>query len=212
MTMNLNSEFFRKAAESEAESCISVGGYLLWPEIIYTNSPFPYKPQVIGANSIVLAGPTLRTPGTGWRNEAIRSLVDLGFSGKIIVPERHDGATLPPDKHKEQCEWEWSYLQQAGTIVFWVCRNMETLPGLTTNIEFGYWMAKAPQKLVIGWPEDAEHVRYMELLWDSVTTVSDIPRYPVAHNLQSLMEMAVQHNRVNANVTKTIQKFLRPGN
>ena len=37
---------------------------------------------------------------------------------------------------------------------------MKTLPGLTTNVEFGAWVGSG--KVVFGAPEGAPHVRYLE--------------------------------------------------
>ena len=43
--------------------------------------------------------------------------------------------------------------------MFWVPREMNTLPGLTTNIEFGFWARSG--KTVFGAPPSACDVQYM---------------------------------------------------
>lgn len=106
--------------------------------------------------SVFLAGPTLRdNPGrlTPWRDEAIGVFKDFCFDGSLYVPEPYGG------NYKEQILWEERHLDLCDCVLFWVPRNMKTLPGLTTNVEFGDWMRSG--KVVLGFPSDAEHVSYL---------------------------------------------------
>ena len=63
-----------------------------------------------------------------------RKLARLGFDGAVFVPEPRDGAWTPD--YDGQITWEEAGLHRADCILFWVPRDMETLPGLHTNVEF----------------------------------------------------------------------------
>ncbi|MFA6158372.1 MAG: nucleoside 2-deoxyribosyltransferase domain-containing protein [Candidatus Paceibacterota bacterium] len=108
--------------------------------------------------SIFLAGPTPRDKDVpSWRPEAIRLLEELGFDGVVFVPEAGD-STWKRD-YTDQVEWEEKYLNSADITLFWVPREMQTMPALTTNVEWGMWYDSG--KAVLGHPEGAQHVRYL---------------------------------------------------
>src|SRR5262249_18318687 len=89
--------------------------------------------------SIFLAGPTPRRADVrSWRPEALEVLRDLGFSGTVLVPERRDWAVR--FSYLDQVEWEYAGLEACSVLAFWVPREMETLPGFTTNVEFGRYV------------------------------------------------------------------------
>lgn len=94
-----------------------------------------YSDQEVIKNekSIFLAGPTPRSLDVEtWRKSAISILKNLGFDGVVYVPElEHDNRTFNYDN---QVWWEREALHTANTIVFWIPRDMKTLPALTTNI------------------------------------------------------------------------------
>lgn len=111
--------------------------------------------------SIFLAGPSPRDKETvSWRNEAIDIFMDIDFKGTILIPELRDtfSNTFEYDK---QINWEEMALKKASIILFWIPRELEKLPGFTTNIEWGYWVAKAPDKLVLGAPDNAPKMDYI---------------------------------------------------
>ena len=106
--------------------------------------------------SIFLAGPTLRhnlKDFTPWREEAIKLFITHKFNGNIFIPEPFQG------DYAKQILWEEYHLEKCSCILFWIPRDMQTLPGLTTNIEFGEWMKSS--KVVLGFPEEAEHISYL---------------------------------------------------
>jgi 8-oxo-dGTP pyrophosphatase MutT (NUDIX family) len=124
-------------------------------KVVYAKEELPT--EVV--KSIFLAGPTPRNLETkGWRPEALELLENLGYDGHVFVPEPRDGKFS--GDYVDQVEWETQALNQADLIIFWVPRDMRTLPGLTTNVEFGLWADTG--KCVLGTPMGAEHVRYLQ--------------------------------------------------
>jgi 8-oxo-dGTP pyrophosphatase MutT (NUDIX family) len=114
-------------------------------------------------HSVFLMGPTRRArygPAESWRGEAIRILEGLGFAGEVFVPEPSDGRWA--DDYSEQVAWEDAALRRADRILVWLPRDMATLPGLTTNDEWGYWKGRDPARLVLGAPPEAASVRYQQ--------------------------------------------------
>lgn len=124
-------------------------------EIVYVgeSSPKSFK------RSLFLAGPTPRDKQVkSWRPEALQFLEDIGYDGVVFVPEA---------KHSEydivwewQVRWEEKCLNMSDCIVFWVPRELKTMPALTTNDEWGTW--KNSGKVVFGCPDDAEKTRYQK--------------------------------------------------
>lgn len=113
--------------------------------------------------SIFLAGPSPRKSDVqSWRPKAIEILKEAGFEGTILVPERKDWSVQ--FDYIDQVKWEQAGLKLASIIVFWVPRNMETMLGLTTNVEFGYWVSKSPKRVVYGRPHGAANTRYLDWL------------------------------------------------
>jgi len=117
--------------------------------------------QEPGLKSIFLAGPSPRgDKGYNWRPDALSILRGLRFDGYVYLPLLDDGGWL---KHFEkQMDWELEHLEKADVIAFWVPRDLETLPGLTTNIEFGMYLKSG--KIVLGSPPEATNMRYMTRL------------------------------------------------
>jgi len=108
--------------------------------------------------SIFLAGPTPREKNVDekylWRKEVIKILEKKGYDGTVFSPDFH------AKSYEEQVEWENKCLNIADCILFWIPRDMEVLPGFTTNIEYGEWMKSG--KIVLGFPETAKKVRYLK--------------------------------------------------
>lgn len=117
---------------------------------------------ILARKSIFLAGPTPRDEAVhSWRPYAIKLLREMGFDGVVYVPEYETGEVL--HNYDNQIEWEWKALDQAGAILFWVPRNLETMPAFTTNVEFGYWVRD--DRAFYGRPSSAVLVRYLDSLY-----------------------------------------------
>ncbi len=122
--------------------------------------PTPLPPLSRDRVVIFLAGPTPRSASVpSWRPRAIALLQPLlPATSLLLAPEPKDGQYL--HDYDEQVSWEEAGLCAADVILFWIPRDMGTLPGLTTNIEWGVW--RATGKCVLGFPESAASCRYLE--------------------------------------------------
>lgn len=132
--------------------------------------------------SIFLAGPTPRDPSVdSWRPQAMQLLWDLGYDGHVFIPEDRNGKVEMD--YTDQVEWETEALNRADVIVFWVPRNLKTMPAFTTNIEWGKWADSG--KAVLGAPDDAPKMKY---LYEDAKTL----KVPVFHDLKSTLAEAVK--------------------
>ena len=130
-------------------------------QIIYPDTP------ITEPSDLYLAGPTPRDPDVlSWRIEALDILNQNHFPGIVCVPERESWKDY---NYIDQVEWEYKGLQKALKIIFWVPRDLKTLPGLTTNVEFGYWLALRPHNVYYGRPINAPKTRYLDWLYQKHT-------------------------------------------
>ena len=140
--------------------------------------------QDYGLGSIFLAGPTPRSKDVkSWRPEFIDVLDKKRVKCSVFVPETSKGDWL--GNFEKQCNWEYEHLHKASVIVFWVPRELETMPAFTTNVEFGFWMAKAPGRVFYGRPDNTPKTKYLDWLYAKQTSgmspVSNIE--DLAHNV-----------------------------
>lgn len=124
-----------------------------------------------------MAGPTRRNQphliSWSWRFECIELFKKHEFDGSLIVPEF--ASPKKSEKSKTQIAmWEFRGLQLAKVILFWIPRTPELI-GLTTNCEWGYWMARERQKMIYGRPDDAYRTDYLDAMWraDADATLND---------------------------------------
>jgi hypothetical protein len=147
--------------------------------IIYAQRPFV---PCNFSRSIFLAGPTPRTPEVAsWRPESIELFRKLNFSGTLMVPEDETGGMS--GDYLKQIEWEDEGLTKAACIMFWIPRRLDTLPGFTTNVEFGRWMESG--KCILGYPPEAVKVKYLGYYAKRL-------RIPTFHSLEKTVTAAIQ--------------------
>lgn len=126
-------------------------------QIVYAKQ----APPVTWTHSVFLAGPTPREAEVAsWRPRALEILEDLGYDGVVFVPEPETGDWR--GSYDDQAEWEIRWLDRVDRIVFWVPRDLKTLPAMTTNVEFGRYVSSG--RAVLGHPDGAEKMRYLDWL------------------------------------------------
>ncbi|TRO55589.1 NUDIX hydrolase [Candidatus Bathyarchaeota archaeon] len=158
------------------------------------------------SKSIFLAGPTPRKDTVqSWRPEALAILELLGYDGVVYVPEYRPGSDLEWNSkvgkdnillnfaHNEQIQWETTCLEMSDCIVFWVPRELGTMPALTTNDEWGTW--KKTGKVVFGCPPTAPKTRYQKHFAEKLSV-------PTADTLAGTLKNAVDMVSQGAERTK----------
>ena len=158
------------------------------PILCYVDGPQFHDSNIA---SIFLAGPSPRNENQqSWRPQAIKALQKAYFNGVIYIPEMTNKASFD---YNNQVEWEYTNLCNCTTIMFWVARKMPSFLGLTTNIEFGYWLAQGRHKVIYGRPDDADNIQYLD--WIYKKQINDKPIY---NDLDTLAK---------ATVAKTLNQF-----
>jgi len=133
---------------------------------IYVPKPATNKELRFGVGSVFLAGPTPRNePGKptvpSWRPEFCDALQQTGINCTVLIPECE--GEIWHRNYDTQCQWEYDHLRAATGIIFWVPRDLETMPAFTTNVEFGYWLKSG--KTFYGRPEGAPKTRYLDWMY-----------------------------------------------
>ena len=129
--------------------------------LIFAHEPFP----IAGTSSVFLAGPTPRAksgeaPKPSWRQDALILFEKKGYKGDICIPEPREGWK---DDYDGQVDWEIEGRKRSDIILFYVPRELQTLPAFTTNVEFGEDLTTG--KALYGRPDDAPKNKYLDSLW-----------------------------------------------
>ena len=127
--------------------------------LVMAREPLPAGPAVF------LAGPTpdKATPVPSWRPAAVEALAAQWTGDQpltVLTPESRDGVRA--ERYEHQVDWETEARAHAAAILFWIPRDMRTMPGMTTNVEFGLDVASG--RAVLGCPPDCpnpERNRYL---------------------------------------------------
>lgn len=165
----------------------------------------------INRPTIFLAGPTVRGNQphlTSWRFEAIEEFKRQGFKGELIVPEFT--SKTESDKGKSWIpKWEFNGLKKADCIMFWVPRTRELI-ALTTNMEFGYWQAREPQKMVYGRPDDAYRMGYLDIMWEEVAIETKKYKPVIYNSLKDTVAVSIKsaYKHWNDTVPDEIKEYM----
>jgi len=147
-------------------------------KVIHVPQKIPAFCGYSSPGSIFLAGPTPRSSDVqGWRQEALDILEEAKYSGVVFVPQDENWGWC--GDYDLQVKWEWEALGRSARILFWVPRNLETMPAFTTNVEFGFMAAAWPDRVVLGFPEDAPKTRYL------ASIATRLPEFEAALGLRS---------------------------
>lgn len=129
---------------------------------IYVPHQATSKEIGFGVGSIFLAGPTPRDDKTkSWRPEFIEALRKTGIDCSVLIPECEHQTWL--GNYEKQCQWEYDHLHKSTAIIFWVPRDLVSMPAFTTNVEFGYWLKSA--KTFYGRPDGAPKTSYLDWMY-----------------------------------------------
>jgi 8-oxo-dGTP pyrophosphatase MutT (NUDIX family) len=143
--------------------------------------------------AVFLAGPLPRSDNAAsWHPEAIGLLRDQWRGEGLLVvfsPEPRGGLEADYDG---QIAWEERSLHLADVILFWVPRDLATMPAFTTNIEWGVWHDSG--KAVLGAPEDAPGNAYL-------FRQADARGVPIAFTLEGAVAHAL--DRVGTGAPRT---------
>jgi hypothetical protein len=154
-------------------------------------------PETI-SSTVFLAGPSPRNAGDpNWRPEAIESLRRAGYTGTVLAPVPRDGEW--PRDYNDQIAWESAHLAACDAVLMWVPRELQVLPGFTTNVEFGEWLNSG--KLLYGRPADAPKTSFLDARYRTVNSKQKPPFDQPAASLDELAEMVVQ--RLGAGAVRT---------
>ena len=133
----------------------------------------PITPIRFKGQSVFLAGPTPRDAETkSWRPEFIERFDEL-------IPKDLDLTLISPESetwlhdYDSQVEWEWTGIMMASIVLFWIPREILTMPAFTTNVEFGLVLGqyeidlwhnpnKTFRNIVYGHPFDAPKTKYLD--------------------------------------------------
>lgn len=126
--------------------------------VVWAREPIP------GGRSVFLAGPTPRSAGVeSWRPGALAE-IQRQWQGRgplvVLTPESRGGRLAA--HYDDQFGWEMAARKHADVIMFWIPRDLRTLPGFTTNVEFGHDVRTG--KAVLGCPPacpNPERNRYL---------------------------------------------------
>ena len=135
--------------------------------------------------SIFLAGPSPRDlKDLNWRCEqdgALEYMNKKRFQGLVFVPLPRKG--LWGDNYDGQIDWELKYLRASTVIVFWIPRDLQKLPGFTTNVEFGLFVES--KKVILGHPEKAPKTGYLDYL-------AKLNNVPIYHTLEATLDKGMK--------------------
>lgn len=114
------------------------------------------------SKSIFLAGPSPRSNDvSSWRPKALEILRQRHYDDVVYIPEFRNGVHPPPD-YKNAPPWEHEMMDGSDVVLFWIPRDIETMPGFTTNVEFG--MLANSGKVILGSPKSAHKMGYLKFM------------------------------------------------
>lgn len=128
--------------------------------VVWAREPLPRT-----GPSVFLAGPTPRRDCAvaSWRPDAVAELARQWMGSApltVVSPESRGGRRAA--HYDDQVDWETDARARATAILFWIPRDLRSLPGFTTNVEFGLDVGTG--RAVLGCPPtcpDPERNRYL---------------------------------------------------
>jgi hypothetical protein len=144
-----------------------------------------------GHASVFIGGPNVeRGDQEPWRHRAVDLIrarwaeVGGGQPLAVLSPESREGRRA--DRYEDQVDWEIAAREQATVRLYWMWRDMDTMPGMTSNVEIGYDLGRG-RAVVLGLPPDCpnpERNRYIRHL-------AGVHRAPVRPTLETTVDAAL---------------------
>lgn len=139
---------------------------IIFLECDYMKVIYSMESIEIEGKSIFLAGPIPRDENAvSWKREALNILEEHGFLGTVFVPEARE--FVPKVDYMDEVMWDKAALDKCDLIIFWVPRKRPYMLGLTTNVEFGYYIGK--KDIIYGRPNTADDIVYLDWLYKEET-------------------------------------------
>ncbi|QFU90219.1 nucleoside 2-deoxyribosyltransferase domain-containing protein [Amycolatopsis sp. YIM 10] len=154
-------------------------------ELVYAHEPVPS-----GVPSVMLLGPTPRSAEVeSWRPAAV-DLIAAGWQEPeplvVLSPESRGGWRAR--EYDDQVAAELEMIESARALMFWIPRDLRTMPAFTTNVEFGLIAGTTPERAVLGCPpECADPERNRYLIWHARRL-----GIPVCDTLERTVETALE--------------------
>lgn len=127
--------------------------------VVYAREQFPDS----FSKSLFLAGPSPRDEShPNWRIEALQVLETAGYDGVVFIPLPRDGKFSKD--YDAQVNWEQSAMDRSDVVLFWIPRDLVTLPAFTTNVEFGQRCRN--RNVVLGYPPKSPKNQFLGCLGD----------------------------------------------
>lgn len=155
-------------------------------KLIYSDDVIPSRFELtFRTQSMFLAGPTPRDPETpSWRPLALDILNELKYYGYVFIPEYRHGPMDSVDLIA-QTEWEHEGLTFCSDIIFWIPRELKTMPAFTTNVEFGRFADS--KKTWYGRPDEAPKNQYLDWYYHKVN------KRRIYNNLKEMLTAAATY-------------------
>lgn len=129
-------------------------------QLVFSDQPLPTFVE----KSLFLEGPSPRDLETlDWRREAVEILEQLHYNGVVYIPCPKNVWDRSKDgkwDYDSQVSWEHKARFASDAIVCWVPRELEKMPALTTNVEFGEDFDLG--RFYYGRPDWAKKCRYLD--------------------------------------------------
>lgn len=138
----------------------------------YLEAPEDFS-SILGHKSVFLAGGISGCPN--WQQEIVQLLNSTDLV--LINPRRADFDVANSNNAEQQITWEYNYLRQADTILFWFCKEMIQPIAL---FELGTWSI-GNKPLFIGVHYEYKRRQDIEIQMDLAR-----PEIEIAYSLQGL--------------------------
>ncbi|MCO1574587.1 nucleoside 2-deoxyribosyltransferase domain-containing protein [Crossiella sp. SN42] len=148
------------------------------------------REEIPSGSSVFLAGPTPER-GSGvpsWRPDAVAELAaQWRGAGALAVLSPESRGGVRAERYEDQVAAELAMIEAATAVLFWIPRCVRTMPGFTTNVEYGLVAGSRPERAVLGCPPCPSPERNRYLIWHARRL-----GIPVCDNLSEAVAAALE--------------------